>query len=126
MILLKILFYCIWTVSIGLVSVLMIQQIKELIRDIRIYRNGTQCKGECIGKVRRGKLNYLQIQWESDGLEHYDEWEALAKPLHVPHPMNVYVYQHSANLGMRTILKDLVYVLILTVILICDIIGFWI
>lgn len=53
MIILKILFYYIWTISIGLASVLFIFQIKGLIHDISIYRNGTKYKSKCIGKVRR-------------------------------------------------------------------------
>lgn len=108
----------IWCLGMLVMSlILIIPRCKELISDIFIIKKGFKYVGICNGMTRPFKgASYLNVTWtDNNNHEHTHTFNATDNKNKYPHDVNVYAYDNImnlTNLGWRTVVKDVGYVLL--------------
>lgn len=85
----------------------------EVVSDYRIYRHGSRYAGTCTGTKWVGKLMLLQVDWSENDVQHSGLYSGFSKLCRFPYPVTVYYWKGTANLGLSTLLHDLVIFLLL-------------
>ena len=107
-----------WAIGMLAVSLfLFIPRCKQTAADIYIIRKGDKYDGNCLGMSRQYRsASTLFVEWtDSDNTNHKRSFYAIDNRSKYPHSVNVYSYNNDpeqTNLGWRTLIEDIVYMLI--------------
>lgn len=107
-------------IIIGIIGAIIVavKSIRGLIEDIIIIKRGNKFDGECVNGRFHGREYYLIVQWTQDGVQHEDSFPAVSRMKHYPYKVDVYSYNYKTNLGVKSLLYNLIHVIFFLSILI--------
>ena len=99
--------------TIGAVGAIIVAcaSLKGLIEDVIIIRKGNKYAGECVDGKFYGREYYFIVQWIQDDIQHEDRFLAISRTRKYPYRVTVYSYNHKTNLGIKSVLYNLLYVI---------------
>ena len=97
---------------------------KDSIVDWKIYKKGKKCNGICQGVIQRGRDYYLKVAWIYENKPYFAEIQEISKFRKFPYNVTIYFNDNKSNLGIYSIIYDVLYFFICFFITIISLLGF--
>lgn len=92
----------------GVMSIPAVFSGRLLYQNIIIFRNGEKFSGTCTGyKIEHWNCGH-DVRWVRNGMNYHRRFDVFIFKLKYPCTINVYMFGSGANLGIYTIIKNII------------------